>query len=960
MLNLQEVANFLNDKLNEIGNAQNPVYNFRIMAEVGKNTNDGYVNGIVKAKPASMTPRANYVNVKFDFKVEFPIQTGEGNYNVLNINNIINLFAEQYNNTEYAFTGGKGGITCILSDTGDYKNAYGTGSGVPLGFGLLINYTESAVTSINKHWLLNDVEIPFIKESVSVEKDGRINEIASKQYTEVLITKQTRYYTFTFPFDTSNTLCSNLNKDILDGNYDKSYTLKYYDGTSYTQTNPFTTKVSIFKSGNSSSENPNTAQFMVTFSDIHTPVETTQYYIGLCNFDYDIGSEDTLYFEDTTAQKRYFDTLVSASGVGSAYVSILSPNLNSIFMTSQIYHISNVQLPVISPLNTIDYANKNYAVIQVTSGSFTRYYYYYVTKSAIGTDDQIVLDLQMDTVQTYFFNSSVTFDNAFIEKAHLDRFIDNGDGTVSFNGGVDSPLFEREEIQNVAKRMTKRTVLNYEPDTANNSPLNEWIKDNISGWKYYFLTDNTYTFYGLSGTSTITGNFDIPDFKTYDVNSSYGFYNITGIMPVLVVPIYKNTSLPYNNHIKLFYTSDGVRQNILIDELGMDGFRTLNNDNSNIFSVKISKTPPLPVQLFHQDTYERYLIDDSNNLCIGTIYDEPDFGTSYCTGVRTTVNSSGLGNYIGYGAISLRDQSISNIYPLEDYTISHDITFAKTDIIGADKNVIFNPKLLSSDYASLKLTNERGNGFDYDIQKLNQKTITSIVSEAITPDVSRIYHRINNTDGIYIDECSQNLTGFVDSADLSLMVDNDQLSAMLANNKNYFMQSNLNIGTGLVGGLVGGGLIGGPIGALGGAVAGAIGGIINNALTVDNMKNAPKDVKNANGNAYFNVAYTTMGPTIEEYDILQNEKEIINDQMFQNGFVYNRLGDVKDFVNTRKYFNYVKAQIGTIKSLVNISNDIRNNLRARFSQGIRFWDYSVNYGTVQYIKENYEKWLEEE
>ena len=71
------------------------------------------------------------------------------------------------------------------------------------------------------------------------------------------------------------------------------------------------------------------------------------------------------------------------------------------------------------------------------------------------------------------------------------------------------------------------------------------------------------------------------------------------------------------------------------------------------------------------------------------------------------------------------------------------------------------------------------------------------------------------------------------------------------------------------------------------------------------------------------------------------------------GFSVGVVDDIKNYTHIRKYHNYVKAQVNSVVG--NISNEARNDLRRRFSEGVRFW----NSDTILYEYENYENWLEE-
>lgn len=69
-------------------------------------------------------------------------------------------------------------------------------------------------------------------------------------------------------------------------------------------------------------------------------------------------------------------------------------------------------------------------------------------------------------------------------------------------------------------------------------------------------------------------------------------------------------------------------------------------------------------------------------------------------------------------------------------------------------------------------------------------------------------------------------------------------------------------------------------------------------------------------------------------------------------YTYNQLDNIKNCDNIRYYHNYIKTSITNIYG-VSISNNIRNDIKSRFNQGVRFW----NSDNIQYEMENYENWL---
>ena len=128
------------------------------------------------------------------------------------------------------------------------------------------------------------------------------------------------------------------------------------------------------------------------------------------------------------------------------------------------------------------------------------------------------------------------------------------------------------------------------------------------------------------------------------------------------------------------------------------------------------------------------------------------------------------------------------------------------------------------------------------------------------------------------------------------------------------------------------------------------------------MKNAPDQLKNANGNVIFNMFCTDLGLYVEKYSALEGDLKTPNDFMNLYGFTFSSIANIKEKFNqnnhtymrffNRKYHNYIKAQLQSING--NLNNIARTDLRQRFANGIRFW----NSDKVDYSYENYELWLE--
>ena len=135
--------------------------------------------------------------IKIDYEITSPGHINKVQ-NVINVEKIIGEFKNKFHMKNRAFGGGQGTLLISLATPKDYQIKYVVGDDVPLVFSISTTFIRNAVGSGDKHWLLNGMEIPFINESVSVQKEGRTNTIHGESYTKTLLTRQTRYYKFNF------------------------------------------------------------------------------------------------------------------------------------------------------------------------------------------------------------------------------------------------------------------------------------------------------------------------------------------------------------------------------------------------------------------------------------------------------------------------------------------------------------------------------------------------------------------------------------------------------------------------------------------------------------------------------------------------------------------------------------------------------------------------------------------
>lgn len=655
----------------------------------------------------------------------------------------------------------------------------------------------------------------------------------------------------------------------------------------------------------------------------------------LTNVKFDIDCRNVLYFENREAQENYFS-------VASLFSSAQSINFNagSLIETTIIYQVQENE-------SINDILSKNYCIIKDNNENATLKYYYYFIKNIIqDSGNQVKVWLELDIFQTYFID--IEFSDCEILKAHLNRFVDNGDGTVSFDGRINSPLFEREDIKNVAKRLVSRNKVSLYKNITNITPeAIKWLDENVLAWIYVYL-DSSHGF----NVKDSEGNNTTAYFLETNINAFENAGKINTKLTAACVPIMRSgKQLRYNVNISFPETTFNLIANANI----LDYFLENNNGASYVFSMKVSPNPPF-YNLRNNVSFS--INEDENILTISGSFSQ------------NTSTTASLGSDFSNGDLHIKITDKQNNYALlyvdnqaaaieTDFETNIKYTFQKSEIIGAQKNPKFNPKLLSSDFMSVNIGNENGN-FEYDAQKLNSSKIELLYTEPFSADITKTYIRFKGKEeGLYIKETSQNFTGEVNSNDTSLVLITTAYQQMLANNKNYFLQNTINRVQNAASGLLGMGMniatqnYGAAVSSGVGIVGGLVSSIINEKLTVDNLKAAPSSIQNAKGNILLNVMSSELGLIVEMFDILPNEKIIINDYMCQYGFTVNKIGNIKQFINNRKYYNYIEAEIQETSG-INISRTVHERFKELFARGVRFW----NVDSFSYDLENYEKWLE--
>lgn len=653
------------------------------------------------------------------------------------------------------------------------------------------------------------------------------------------------------------------------------------------------------------------------------------YSIKLLQFNFDKNYDDARFFANKSEQSLFFD---NAAGKVINNVNFIANDLINVSITFRSDESTNLKTLL----------NYNYCV--VTNKNTQEKMFYWVNSSKQSSGGVIVVDAEIDALQTYIYD--IDFARCLINRAHLDRF-ENVEGTNSykFKGDAQSELFEREPVQDVAKRLVERRKLKLKRDSSGEleTTFDDYVINRSKGWVYVYLSAGTYKFYNYDGSQEQKLYLNNIVYKKGDIRQEGGTVVLCYPLSQNFVFKIKNSSIETSLNVNAAGFADFLRNNV--------------SASANIYAIKYSIMPP-----FEKGTYNVTVEDNVANIPINT-ESTAIWSLANCDIVRTKEAS------VDYnGLLVLRYQDLTPVSAFLDNNIKQ-FAFNKDDIKSASNSSTYNPKLLNEDYSELVLS-IYGNNYKYDLQKLNNPKPNFLYFEALTPDITKslLVYDAQNQNEVYIPETKNNYSGLMSTIDNSILFSSDQLAQYLANNKNAFLSFQTNQIFGVAKGVFGAGIsaastkeIGGPtnplLAGLGAGAALMKTGLdltqeaIQFNLSIDNMRSAPNQLVNANGNAVLLNAISDIGAYIEIYEILPNEKKVINDFMHQFGYSVNKIDKPENYFKTRVAFNYIKCTLTNIDG--QISNTIKERLKRIFENGVRLWHQD----TVDFTVQNYERYL---
>ena len=652
--------------------------------------------------------------------------------------------------------------------------------------------------------------------------------------------------------------------------------------------------------------------------------------ISVLNVPFDREYTNTLYFASRTEQEEYFN--VSTRFDNAPYVNF---SMKNFYRTTVIYKSRE-------DYDCVSFMNKNYCIIKNNNeNKQLKYLYYFIDDIKFDSGNQIVLDLSIDIIQTYFID--MKFNDCIINRAHLDRFYKESENIYKFDFRKQSNLFIAEDTPSLPKYEETTIPVNICCDknstSSGISELDKFIENYVDGWLYVFLDADTKS-------TEVTLPLNTCKIVTSPVSGAIELFTIRYQLPYYIIcaPIYKPDTVGY------FGSSTELNLDnpkpVLLPSI-FDYINKLDNKSARVYDMKFSRKPPF--------IYKKYTLNTDYKFIN---YDD---GTVICS-----LSSSSF--HIGNSVIDVTEQSLEpnfayiayNDYMWHNYENSFELSRIKDTNFD---DVRLDPKTFSEECTEINFSdgvNQYSTGFskiigvNFDYTKL--PILPLLYYEIIDVGVTRYYLSIKQGDGT-IFPTDKNFTGLVGSNDFSIPYSVDRLNEYLANNKNYYIQNATNAATS-----VGTSLAMGVMGHLTGALTYGIEGartLTNMAFTADNMRNAPDLLKNGSGSPFLYLGANSCKIYCTIYRPIESDLKAYHEKLYKFGYNYNRLGNVKDFVNKRKVFSYVKADVENVDTDYGISEYIHDETKRIFKRGIRFWnknndDFNYRYNETTQLKNNYE------
>lgn len=680
--------------------------------------------------------------------------------------------------------------------------------------------------------------------------------------------------------------------------------------------------------------------------------------VCLINVSFSSSYDNVIYFKGIEERTEYFKNVYNVSFNDSPLVNFnFGDGLNcECVINANTYNGSNYQSSIVS---------HNYCIVRETLyvGDKTTYddRFYFIKECKYITATQIQLKLRLDVFTTYMPSQYVdSMKKCDIKRACLNRFV-KVDNQYCFNFATDSLLLEKEDLT-YNKRLVKSTKLDLEQNSQTN--MNNWLKENVLYYACFFIDPNKELKFYSNKVDNVTQAILTP--LEYDILKYLRQKNNQCNFGFLWLPILKSTS---QMHVTYMYNSSGVVTHDITSGtlVTLLNYLKENSITPYIIDAKYSKFP-----LFQNYSVKYSIANNELYLYADCKIYSKDSNYYSCDGIfhngsSCVAISDNMCAFIG-GTFLLDSDLVINAYYKTSYD-EHKRSFL-LDEIGSQ-----NPKDLSDSicYLNLRMNSD---SYQYNWDYMGIFTWDSSTHrydynfkylESITPSVSRIYVYLNPI-GLYVSGTTLNYTGIVSSADMSLIYYNDNYSNYVANNKNAWLQTQLNISSSIaktgvkaLGAYAVTGSVGASVGVATASTAiNAVTAIANYNLNIDNLKASPQSVNNVQGNFFLNDLINENGIYLEEWECLPSDKQKFDDYCNRFGYKVNRLDSLSQYINIRKYWNYIQAYIEILpQSIYKFNSKVEEEIKEAFSNGIRFWNvndilYEIKFDMSQV---NIENWI---
>lgn len=676
------------------------------------------------------------------------------------------------------------------------------------------------------------------------------------------------------------------------------------------------------------------------------------YTITLLNSIFDKENDNVLLCNSKQDLKAYIDTITDKIVV----------NKNCNFDVKNLIE-TTIYVDVDVGFSLLKLLNYNYCIVQ-NNEIVDDVSYWFINKSRQDNGYRIALDLKIDWFNTYWYD--INDMQGVIARTHLDRFKPYNNEFV-YNFGIDSPLFERETIRDLAKRTTKKFKLQSHYDTSSiNSEFDKWINENIECWKYYYISADKI--YKLFLCKNGVRDENASEIQLQSLRYKSGIYDISSQIVVLCEPVYKK-----NTNKVIYFYSDKVGKNIHVWGLntqglfGIEPFLRNNNNFANVFSIKYSIIAPF----------------DINNMTDKFVIENGDLNIKCNSEEHGAIFTSQYNEYKCY--ITQNENSIDSIFmTVIRQNFNKNLIFSvpqdmyQLKFISSQIDNACEPKLYNEDYSTYRIY-FGGNEYELPIAKSSNRPYF-IYKEILNPDITKsiLIFNPNNTndpvrlyyDTIFNEYTEKDFTGFISTLDASLWFTSDKLDTFLAENKNNLQIFNNNLTSrraimkSNAFSDMGGGILSGTPASIFRGVFGTMSNVFNEGvrqvteatnynLNIDNMRNSPQQLQSLNSDAVLISYVDEFGIFIEMQEPINFEKQSVIDYFKIFGYTYNKINKVKQFVKTRKYYNYLQANVFEIDG--HIAEQLKDLIKSTLSKGIRFWHKDNFTGEINFDLNNIER-----